>query len=93
MRKKIYSLICAGFIMTMAAMQVQAAEIKNIAGFSIETADYNTTTVLDENSAEGVAVGIEPRGSIIDTATTRISNLGKGDIGIIIRNISSCRMR
>ena len=36
MRKKIYSLICAGFIMTMAAMQVQAAEIKNIAGFSIE---------------------------------------------------------
>ena len=52
MRKKIYSLICAGFIMTMAAMQVQAAEIKNIAGFSIETADYNTTTVLDENSAE-----------------------------------------
>ena len=56
MRKKIYSLICAGFIMTMAAMQVQAAEIKNIAGFSIETADYNTTTVLDENSAEGVAV-------------------------------------
>ena len=65
MRKKIYSLICAGFIMTMAAMQVQAAEIKNIAGFSIE-----------------------PRGSIIDTATTRISNLGKGDIGIIIETLA-----
>ena len=82
MRKKFYSLVCSGFMMVMAAMQVQAADIKNVNGFSVETADYNTTVVLDENSAEGTAVGIEPRGSIIDTATTRISNLGKGDIGI-----------
>ena len=88
MRRKIYTLICAGFIMAMAAIQVQAGEIKNIDGFSIEVADYNTTRFLDENSAEGVAVGIEPRGSIIDTATTRISNLGKGDIGIIIETLA-----
>ena len=88
MRRKIYTLICAGFIMAMAAIQVQAGEIKNIDGLSIEVADYNTTRLLDENSAEGVAVGIEPRGSIIDTATTRISNLGKGDIGIIIETLA-----
>ena len=88
MRKKIYSLICAGFMMVMAAMQVQAADIKNVNGFSVETADYNTTVVLDEISADGTAVGIEPRGSIIDTATTRISNLGKGDIGIIIETLA-----
>ena len=88
MRRKIYTLICAGFIMAMAAIQVQAGEIKNIDGFSIEVADYNTTRLLDENSAEGIAVGIEPRGSIIDTATTRISNLGKGDIGIIIETLA-----
>ena len=88
MRKKFYSLVCAGFMMVMAAMQVQAADIKNVNGFSVETADYNTTVVLDENSAEGTAVGIEPRGSIIDTATTRISNLGKGDIGIIIETLA-----
>ena len=60
MRKKFYSLVCAGFMMVMAAMQVQAADIKNVNGFSVETADYNTTVVLDENSAEGTAVGIEP---------------------------------
>ena len=71
MRKKFYSLVCAGFMMVMAAMQVQAADIKNVNGFSVETAD-----------------GIEPRGSIIDTATTRISNLGKGDIGIIIETLA-----
>jgi hypothetical protein len=59
MRKKFYSLVCAGFMMVMAAMQVQAADIKNVNGFSVETADYNTTVVLDENSAEGTAVGIE----------------------------------
>ena len=59
MRRKIYTLICAGFIMAMAAIQVQAGEIKNIDGFSIEVADYNTTRLLDENSAEGVGdIGI-----------------------------------
>ena len=47
--------------MVMAEMQVLAADIKNVNGFSVETADYNTTVVLDENSAEGTAVGIEPR--------------------------------
>ena len=30
MRKKFYSLVCAGFMMVMAAMQVQAADIKNV---------------------------------------------------------------
>ena len=58
MRKKFYSLVCAGFMMVMAAMQVQAADIKNVNGFSV------------------------------DTATTRISNLGKGDIGIIIETLA-----
>ena len=38
--------------------------------------------------AEGIAKGIEPRGSIIDTAMTSISNLGKGDIGIFIQTLA-----
>ena len=54
MRRKIYTLICAGFIMAMAAIQVQAGEIKNIDGFSIEVADY-TRLGCWMKIAEGVA--------------------------------------
>ena len=43
---------------------------------------------LEDGSAEGIAKGIEQRGSIIDTATVQISNLGKGDIGIIIETLA-----
>ena len=43
---------------------------------------------MEDGSAEGIAKGIEQRGSIIDTATVQISNLGKGDIGIIIETLA-----
>ena len=56
MRRKIYTLICAGFIMAMAAIQVQAGEIKNIDGFSIEVADYNTAFMdLESGACDAVA--------------------------------------
>ena len=66
MRKKLYTLICAGMIIVASMMQVYAADTQYINGVSVE----------------------EPRGSIIDTALTRISNLGKGDIGILIQTVA-----
>lgn len=86
MKKNICSLICAGIIMLSMAMQVQAGERVN--GIPIEAADYNATNYLSENSSEGVARGIEQRGSIIDTAIVQINNLGKGDIGILIETFA-----
>ncbi|WP_448863365.1 hypothetical protein [Clostridium sp.] len=88
MRKKLYSLICAVVMMTAVAVQAQAAEITSVNGISIENADYSNSYFLDDGSAEAVARGIEQRGSIIDTATVQISNLGKGDIGIIIETLA-----
>ena len=71
-------------MMAAIPMQANAAELTNVNGVSIETADYSDSYFLEDGSAEGIAKGIEQRGSIIDTATVQISNLGKGDIGIII---------
>lgn len=88
MRKKLYTLICAGLIMAASVMPVYAAEVDGINGISIETADYNITHMITDGTSEGIARGIEPRGSIIDTAMTRISNLGKGDIGIFIQTLA-----
>ena len=84
MRKKLYTLICAGLIMAASVLPVYAAEVESVNGVEVEEADYNITRLVDENTSEGIAQGIEPRGSIIDTAMTSISNLGKGDIGIFI---------
>ena len=69
-------------------MQVYAADTQYINGVSVEEADYSNACLLNENVSEGIARGIEPRGSIIDTALTRISNLGKGDIGILIQTVA-----
>lgn len=88
MRKKLYTLICTGLIIAASVSQVHAAEVENINGISIEKADYSVEHLLDDNTSEGIARGIEPRGSIIDTAVTRISNLGKGDIGILIQTFA-----
>ena len=88
MRKKLYTLICAGMIIAASMMQVYAADTQYIYGVSVEEADYSNACLLNENVSEGIARGIEPRGSIIDTALTRISNLGKGDIGILIQTVA-----
>lgn len=88
MRKKLVSFICAAVMMAVIPMQVHAAESTKVNGVSIETADYNDSYFLEDGSAEGIAKGIEQRGSIIDTATVQISNLGKGDIGIIIETLA-----
>ena len=88
MRKKLYTLICAGLIMAASVLPVYAAEVESVNGVEVEEADYNITRLVDENTSEGIAQGIEPRGSIIDTALTRISNLGKGDIGILIQTVA-----
>lgn len=88
MRKKLYTLICAGMIIAASMMQVYAADTQYINGVSVEEADYSNVCLLNENVSEGIARGIEPRGSIIDTALTRISNLGKGDIGILIQTVA-----
>ena len=88
MKKKLYTLICAGLIMVASAMSSYAAEIEGIDGINIEKADYDISRVVDEDTSEGIAKGIEPRGSIIDTAMTSISNLGKGDIGIFIQTLA-----
>ena len=89
MKKKLYTLICAGLIMVASAMSSYAAEIEGIDGINIEKADYDISRVVDEDTSEGIAKGIEPRGSIIDTAMTSISNLGKGDIGIFIQTLAN----
>ena len=68
MKKKLYTLICAGLIMVASAMSSYAAEIEGIDGINIEKADYDISRVVDEDTSEGIAKGIEPRGSIIDTA-------------------------
>ena len=88
MRKKLVSFICAAVMMAAIPMQAHAAEVTNVNGVSIETADYSDSYFLEDGSAEGIAKGIEQRGSIIDTATVQISNLGKGDIGIIIETLA-----
>ena len=88
MRKKLYTLICAGMIMAASMMQVYAADMESINGVSIEEADYNNAHLLNENVSEGIARGVEQRGRIIDTALSRISNLGKGDIGIFIQTLA-----
>ena len=88
MRKKLYTLICAGMFIAASMMQVYAADTQYINGVSVEEADYSNACLLNENVSEGIARGIEPRGSIIDTALTRISNLGKGDIGILIQTVA-----
>ena len=88
MRKKLVSFICAAVMMAAIPMQANAAELTNVNGVSIETADYSDSYFLEDGSAEGIAKGIEQRGSIIDTATVQISNLGKGDIGIIIETLA-----
>ena len=74
--------------MVASAMSSYAAEIEGIDGINIEKADYDISRVVDEDTSEGIAKGIEPRGSIIDTAMTSISNLGKGDIGIFIQTLA-----
>ena len=84
----LYTLICAGMIIAASMMQVYAADTQYINGVSVEEADYSNACLLNENVSEGIARGIEPRGSIIDTALTRISNLGKGDIGILIQTVA-----
>ena len=86
MRKKLYTLICAGMIIVASMMQVYAADTQYINGVSVEEADYSNACLLNENVSEGIAR--ESRGSIIDTALTRISNLGKGDIGILIQTVA-----
>lgn len=68
--------------------QVTQQKLKGIDGINIEKADYDISRVVDEDTSEGIAKGIEPRGSIIDTAMTSISNLGKGDIGIFIQTLA-----
>ena len=88
MRKKLYTLMCAGMIIAMSMMQVYAGDVEQLNGTSVEQADYSNTCIVDENISEGIAKGVEPRGSIIDTALTRISNLGKGDIGILIQTVA-----
>ena len=40
MKKKLYTLICAGLIMVASAMSSYAAEIEGIDGINIEKADY-----------------------------------------------------
>ena len=75
-------------IIAASMMQVYAADTQYINGVSVEEADYSNACLLNENVSEGIARGIEPRGSIIDTALTRISNLGKGDIGILIQTVA-----
>ena len=54
--------------MVASAMSSYAAEIEGIDGINIEKADYDISRVVDEDTSEGIAKGIEPRGSIIDTA-------------------------
>lgn len=88
MRKKLYTLICAGLIMAASVITVHAAEMESINGVAIETADYNSTHLVDENTSEGIARGVEQRGRIIDTAISSISNLGKGDVGIFIQTLA-----
>lgn len=88
MRKKLYALICAGIIAIVAAMPIQAAEIKEINGTKIEAADYSNSLFLGENASEGIAQGSMERGRIIDTATVQITNLGKGDIKILIETLA-----
>lgn len=89
MKKKLFTLICAGFIMIASVIPSYAAsEVEGIDGINIEKADYDITRMVDEDTSEGIAKGIEPRGSIIDTAMTSISNLGKGDIGIFIQTLA-----
>lgn len=87
MRKKVYSLILAGFIMVAATMPIQAAEIDNINGVIVEVGD-SVENSTDDNSSEAIARGIQQRGSIIDTATAGISNLGKGNIGILVETLA-----
>ena len=84
MRRKIYTLICAGFIMAMAAIQVQAGEIKNIDGFSIEVADYNTAFMdLESGACDAIAVDI-------GVAHYQINSKDNGgDFVILNDNISS----
>ena len=67
---------------------IYASEVEDINEISVDESDYNVAHLLNENTSEGIARGIEPRGSIIDTALTRITNLGKGDIGILIQTVA-----
>ena len=75
MKKKLCSLIFAGIIVASATMPIQAAEISTINGVAVEMGD-SVENFVDDNSAEAVVKGIQQRGSIIDTATVEISNLG-----------------
>ena len=50
MRRKIYALICAGFIMAMAAIQVQAGEIKNIDGLCFSGENAINVRKIDEST-------------------------------------------
>ena len=43
-------------------MSSYAAEIEGIDGINIEKADYDISRVVDEDTSEGIAKGIEPRG-------------------------------
>ena len=88
MRKKLVSFICAAVMISAIPIQATAAELTNVNGDSIEKYDNSDSYFLEDGSAEGIAKGIEQRGSIIDTATVQISNLGKGDIGIIIETLA-----
>lgn len=87
MKKKLCSLIFAGIIVASATMPIQAAEISTINGVAVEMGD-SVENFVDDNSAEAVVKGIQQRGSIIDTATVEISNLGKGDIGIMVETLA-----
>ncbi len=85
MKKKFRMLICCMLIAIMETMSVQAAEQNSYYGVPVDTTGIESNQYLQEGDAAIARIlGIQERGSVIDTAIARISNLGGGDIGVLL---------
>ena len=73
MRKKLVSFICAAVMMAAIPMQAHAAELTNVNGVSIETADYSDSYFLEDGSAEGIAKGVRGSSPLITLRVTPCS--------------------
>lgn len=84
MKKQWKVLFSITMMVMLSCLSVQAGEQKSYYGVPVEMADWENVQYIDGGEASVAMAAGQERGSVIDTAIAQISNLGGGNIGILL---------
>ncbi len=82
MRRK-WKIMISIILMVVLNVIPAQADIDSYYGVPIEKADYEITQYISDSVAIAKSIGQE-RGSVIDTAIAQITNLGGGDVDVVL---------